>query len=171
VNEFRRLQAQERELNQSVWADELLAQEYEQVFIDMWDRMRATTDKFPELASATFDQLVFGQSGTLTEHELGIQETRFDGDDKTLSHAEWIDFLNSLQADGLIMEQSEWRLTRFEKETEQGAKSVIAMSVHAKNAAADQRYMLTGNLEVSWKNKTAIFPHRPLRAFEPTISF
>ena len=32
---FRALQAQEREIDQTIWADEMLAQEYEQVFIDM----------------------------------------------------------------------------------------------------------------------------------------
>ena len=55
VDRFRALQAREREFDRTIWADEMLAQEYEQVFIDMWDAMCHSTNWLSVLSNMSFD--------------------------------------------------------------------------------------------------------------------
>ena len=153
VGRFRALQAQERELDQTIWADEMLAQEYEQVFIDMWDAMRHSTNQLSVLSNMSFGQLLIGAPEAPVKHEHGIEVVRFADSGRSLTSDEWKALIREQDEGGLSVVQSEWRLTRLDKEGERGATSTIAMTLHAMNSGANARYILEGDLNVSWRKR------------------
>lgn len=154
INQVHALRDREQQLDQTIWADEILAQRYEQVFIDLWDRMRESDDKFSVLSGVPFDELAIGEIGPASGHEHGIEVIPIEGNGRSFTNGEWKDWLNQFKEKGWLIEQSEWRQTRFEKEDERGARSVIALSIHAKNPGQGQRCILKGNLGVSWKKRS-----------------
>lgn len=155
VGRFRALEARERELEETVWADEILAQEHEQVFIDLWDSMRNATDPLAVMSNVPFDRLLIGDSQAPTRHEHDIEVVRFAGEGRSIGSGEWKALVREHAKGGLSVVQSEWRLTRFEREGERGATSTIAVVIHAMNASANVRYMLEGDLRVSWRKRSA----------------
>src|SRR5256885_9493006 len=58
LNQFTALEAKENELNRTVWAKEILAEECGRVFESLWDSLNAATNKFDILASFQVAQLV-----------------------------------------------------------------------------------------------------------------
>ncbi|MGY8674562.1 MAG: hypothetical protein ACKVHO_18475, partial [Verrucomicrobiia bacterium] len=48
----------ERErLDSTIWADEITAQKYEDTFVDLWDRIRGSNEKFTVLGGFAFETL------------------------------------------------------------------------------------------------------------------
>ena len=82
----------------------------------------------------------------LTTLELG-------GPARSLGREEWKALLDGLEADGLSLVQSEWRMTGFEKEREEGAASTVMVTLHAIDAGAAARYILQGELDVVWRKR------------------
>lgn len=153
VGRFRALQARERELDRTIWADEILAQEHEQVFIDIWDAMRRSANQLSVLSNVPFEALLIGTPERPVGHEHGIEITQFAGSGRWLSSQEWKESIAQLERAGLRVEQSEWRMTRFDKEGREGATSTIAMTIHATNSRENSRYSVQGDLEVSWRKR------------------
>ena len=74
-----------QELDNTIWADEVTSQEYEQVFVDLWDRLRASQEKWKVLKSFPFEQLILGGAQETETKELGIQVTKYAGKKRPLS--------------------------------------------------------------------------------------
>src|SRR5438045_2372476 len=60
VNRFIAIEGRENELNKTVWAKEMLAEECGQVFDSLWDALNAGTNKFAVLASFPVGELTVG---------------------------------------------------------------------------------------------------------------
>src|SRR5262249_50405073 len=61
----------------------------------------------------------------------------------------WQTLLDGFKSAGYEVEQTEWRQPRFDPGPP--ARSTIYMSAHIRNAGANERLVLRGNLEVEWK--------------------
>ena len=51
-------------LDKTVWAEELLAQKHERIFIHLWDNLRAASAKHKVLARFPFNRLIIGKAGS-----------------------------------------------------------------------------------------------------------
>ncbi|MFT4549214.1 MAG: hypothetical protein ACI8XO_004421 [Verrucomicrobiales bacterium] len=146
------LLAERDQLDQTVWAPEVDAQRYETVFIDLWDRLRTSSDpagKFAALAGFPFTESL--NVGTAREPEsldLGIKLTTFDAEKRrSYDQSQWRELLGSIEAAGVRIVQTEWHHSRFEPS---GPSSTITFSIHAIRSATRTTFALEGELEIKW---------------------
>src|SRR5579864_3489335 len=139
------------ELDKTVWADEVLAQEYEDTFVKLWDDLRAATDQALVLAEFPFDTLIVGQPQEVGEGEMGIRTTVLGGAGLSLDRAGWKELLGRLTSEGYTLVESEWHHSKFEPRRQEGARSTVAMLLHVQNPRTHRSYIVRGDLIVDWK--------------------
>ena len=61
IDQFVALESRENEINKTIWAGEMIAQECGRVFENLWDSLNASTNKFALLAAFPFGELVLGK--------------------------------------------------------------------------------------------------------------
>ena len=152
---------EEREkLDETIWGDEVEAQQYEAVFVRLWDRIRDGYDsaKIKALADFPFNnELSFGKSNPVEILDHGITLTTFQAEPKqTFSPTEWKAFVHSFQKSGIKVVQTEWHHSRFvpAKESE-AAKSTISFAIHASQEETSTSFAIKGDLEVKWAQSDA----------------
>jgi hypothetical protein len=138
-----------QELDNTIWADEVTSQEYEQVFVDLWDRLRASQEKWKVLKSFPFEQLILGGAQETETKELGIQVTKYAGKKRPLSIDQWREILSTLHAAGIHLVQSEWHHERFETQDPNAIRSQVNMTLHVADDKA-KRWIVKGTLHVTW---------------------
>ncbi len=142
--------ASEREsLDRTVWSDEVMAQEYEEPFVRLWDELRNSADKYEVLESFPFETIVLGTPARSQLHELGVESIIFEQGDVELTRDEWKDWLNTMKAGGYDLVQSEWHHSRFEPDSAD-PRSVVSMTLHVRNRSQETYYSITGDLLVNW---------------------
>src|SRR2546422_9156770 len=82
------IEAERRRWDETIWANEMLAERHEDVFIRLWDELRNVDDKFPVLESFPFRELVVGKPGSAEQIEHAIVRTRFAGSGRTMDATE-----------------------------------------------------------------------------------
>lgn len=143
---------QERdELDQSVWADEELAQRYEQFFVAFWDKLRNTNHDLTTFASVSFDRLQLPKLKSLKKLEHGIQRFDFAEDKASMSHTEWLDLLQTLRTQNIVPIETEWHHSRFQPDPS-GPQSTVDFVIHAERRRdVTQRLIVRGSLNIHWK--------------------
>ncbi len=141
--------AKREKLDETVWSDEVMAQKFEEPFIDLWDTLRASEDKIADLAEFTFQDLTFEMPGEPTRHDHMIDTFHCNNGTTTLDSAEWQSWLNDWKQSGLRIIQTEWHHSRFEphQDTPQSVVSFVLDLVNSKEKAY---YTVKGKLEVDW---------------------
>ncbi len=142
--------AERKNLNATVWSDEVMAQKYEEPFIDLWDKMRASEDKIGELAEFPFEHLTLGLPGEPTRHDHMIGAFRCVNGTMTFDPVQWRSWLSNWRNSGLRIIQSEWHHNRFEPNQET-PRSVVSFVLHLANTAEKTYYSIKGKLVVHWK--------------------
>jgi len=145
------LDAAERERDATLWANEILAEEYEDVFVRLWDELRQQQDRFAVLKRFPIGSLHLGLLGRSEAKEDGIVVARQVGSGEKLDSLGWGRLLDQWRSEGWSLEQSEWRNPRFDPGTNGPPKSTILMTLHALNAKLAQRVVVKANLEVEWQ--------------------
>lgn len=155
------IEAERTQIDHTVFAQELLAERHEDVFITLWDNLRAADNAADVLAKFGFGELVLGQSGEPGSAEHDIQVTQLGAPGRQFTTATWQEWIQKLQLDGYQLVQSEWRHAQFHPGRD-GARSVIAMTLHVANPARKERWVVRGNLGVHWKSdrRGQPFPER-----------
>jgi len=148
-----RLAEERQKLDQSLWADEVLAQEYETPIVRLWDDLRACVDPLPILNRVPFDRITIGAPGEATELDLGIEQRNLEGPGRTLDADAWRAWLEDWSDRGLTLVQSEWHHARFEPPGEDGrARSDVSMTLHLEQPGKPpRRWIVEGKLHVTWK--------------------
>ena len=147
------LRAERDELDQTVWADEVLAQQYEQYFIQLWDDLRATDDKHAVLERAPFDELKLGRPTTTEDHGAGVTATHYTAGGEVLGPDQWRDFLKHLKNDGYRLVQSEWHHKTFDHDVTGGARSGVDIVLHIVRDDGADRIEINGHLAVEWSRE------------------
>lgn len=146
-----------RELDETVWKNEILARKYENVFVQLWDDLRNQKDKFQVLKNFGFNQLIIGKRLEPVDYEWNIRNTRFAKDASHFNQYDsqrWVRLLNEVQRRGFRIEQSEWLLTRFSPpENNHPAYSDVAFQLHLSHVALEHRLILKGTLLIQWMEK------------------
>src|SRR6266581_4809753 len=93
VDQFMSLEARENDLNKTVWAKEILAEQCGQVFEAVWDSFNAATNKLDVVASFSLDELTIGDFGSTQRLAHRIELRRSSGAGPTWSAPEWRRFV------------------------------------------------------------------------------
>jgi hypothetical protein len=152
--------AQRTRLDETVWADERLAQQYEQTLFALWDALLAAgrrgepSAKVEVLSSLEFETLTLGTPRSVDRLDHGIERFEFGPPHRTLTSREWATFLEGLAGTGYRLVQSEWHHARFQPPTDRSpARSLIAVVLHVVDAQGDRRLSIEGDLAVEWSER------------------
>ncbi len=144
------LETRERQRNATALKTELTGEAYEAVIVRLWDALRQTDDPWQAIDQFSTGTVVLGTPGVseTADHSIIVKRTaepvhRFDP-------AGWRALIREWKTSGYRLEQSEWRHTRFEIVSNDAARSEIEMTLHLSNAGTDDRWIVKGNLKVSW---------------------
>lgn len=147
------LLAERTALDETVWAEEQLAQQYEATFVSLWDSLRAAEDKSGVLAGFELRQIKIGELGEPRELIDGIFTSELSASPHTLDHTQWVDLLATLKVQGFDLVQSEWHHASFD--TDGTGQRVSTFNVVLDVSVADPatRYEITGPIRVVWSDE------------------
>ena len=147
----RDLVAQRRELDQTIWAKELLAQRYGRIFVELADDLRTASDKYAVLGRFPFERLILGTLLKPEPRDLGVFVTRCGEPRKEYTPAAWRDLLATFGRYGLEVVQTEWHHVKFEPAAGGAARSEFEIVLHV--ASAERRIIARGKLTVEWSKE------------------
>src|SRR5262245_53490766 len=151
---YQKLEARENEMDRTVWAKEILAENCGRVFESLWDSLNAATNKLRVLGSFSIGELIVSKYGSPEKITHGIEIFSPTGNTTTWSPAEWQQFLQQLEQAGWQLVNTEFRQLRFDTDTAgQPRQSHFYFRAHLLNSAQKERAVLEGDLKVSWAPK------------------
>ncbi len=152
--------AHRQRLEETVWTDEILAQEYERTLVALWDALlRADRQghlgkKAEILASVEFERLTIGMPAQIEalDHDIAAFEMRLPH--TTLSSDEWAGLVEKFSSAGYQLVQSEWHHARFHPPTDDSpARSQVAIALHLIEGIDTRRIVIEGELAVVWSDR------------------
>ncbi len=153
------LKAERQKLDATVWKKEVIAQEYENIFIELWDDLRTRDDRYAVLAAFPFRQIILGEPVRRTAREWHIESIQFGGRNRVLTHDAWTTFLHRYARAGYRIVQSEWHHARFDLLPEQPARSSFNFEIHIAHPQHRERLILQGTLYVIWSDRKDAHGH------------
>jgi hypothetical protein len=142
------------ENNQKYWSDEVRAQHYEQTVVKYWDQMlQPEDDKFAVFASWPFESIQLGDPGEPSEVEWGILHRIIAGNDTTLSHDDWVQFVKDKEAAGYRIEDVEFHQAEYVPGDGVPDQSVFSVLLHVVNADRSTRWLLKGKVAFDWSTE------------------
>jgi hypothetical protein len=142
--------AERRRLDETVWADELAAQDHERTIIDMWDRLRGATDAIATLGAEPAGALTLGSLGPPEIIEDDLVLVPLSAEPRTLDAASAQSLARDLAGAGYRLVESEWHHTRFEPRAEGGPRSTFGIVLHVVGPADAQRLVIKGDITIVW---------------------
>ena len=138
--------------DKTTWANEVLAQKYEQLFVDLWDRLIRGSDKAAVLREFSFDSIVLATDFRATDMEGGIHELRPGSTAGELTRDEALLLLDRWTKNGYELVESEWHHSQFTPATErEGAHSTVSILLHLARTGRQERFIVRGDLLIDWK--------------------
>ncbi len=152
MNQVFDLDARLKEIDRTVWPGEMLSHRYGDVFVKLWDRLRASTDPFRTLAEFPLGEITLGQVVENSPHEWDITTQQTGEPSRILPAADWRQQLNSWKAAGYRLDASEWRHPVFDPPTTNGpARSTIQVTLFVEHPEKLERITIRGDLKITWK--------------------
>jgi hypothetical protein len=152
--------AQRARLDDTVWADERLAQQYEQTLVTLWDALLAAgrrgdqSAKLDVLSSLEFETLTLGTPRSVERLDHDIERFELGTPRRELTPREWATFLEEQRDAGYRLVQSEWHHARFRPATDASpARSLVAVVLHIVDGPGDRRISIEGDLAVEWSER------------------
>ncbi|MCH7708734.1 MAG: VCBS repeat-containing protein, partial [Myxococcales bacterium] len=156
-------QAQRSRLDETVWANERLAQHYEQSLVALWDALLAAdrrgdpAAKADILASVALERITLGTPVSVEALDHGIERFALAEPRRSLDWSEWSAFVRELAVRGYQLVQSEWHHARFEPpQSGAPARSLVSIVLHiiaAPGEAGERRITIEGDLAVEWSSE------------------
>ncbi len=141
---------QRQELDKTIWADEVTAQQYEEPFVALWDAIRNAADKFEPLKKFSFRELMVGSWSDSQPLELGIRVARMEEPSQRYTSPQWNVLLEELARKGYRLVECEFHHSKFFPPKNGPARSVFSSVFHVENRKTNTRYILKGNIHVQW---------------------
>ena len=140
-----------RELDETVWAQEVAAQKHEETIVKYWDQMlRPEDDKYAVLAEFPFDTITLDRPGETTELEWGIKLTTYEGQWKTLDRAGWRKLLREMQDGGYSIDAIEFHQSSYDVDSDGNAESVFNILLNVVNKDTAHRWTVNSKLRIEW---------------------
>jgi len=140
-------------LDDTIWKDEVAAQEFEATFVRLWDDLRNSEDSIEVLSAFPFSKLTLGIGKTPESLDLGITHWSNAADTRDLEPGDWHELLSGFQQNGWELAQSEWHHTRFVPSESGPNQSEFGVVLHAQNTAEQRRAIVHGTIRVVWKSE------------------
>ena len=153
---FEALVEQRRQLDETVWANEQLAQRYEATFVALWDDLLLRPDKYATLAGFPFQTLRLGALQGRRAAGSGVTILDFGAAGRSLDHRQWKAFIEKMRDEGYRIEQTEWHHSRFEPggtDPPDPPSSEVRFVIHASHSDGPTRYEIEGTLKVRWSSE------------------
>lgn len=145
------LEAQERHLNETLWAPELLAQLQGQVFENLWDAVNSATNKLAVLADFHIGGILLNQWSASHPLPHGITLHLPHTPGPFLSQSEWKAWVLRYATDGWELRELEFRHIRFKTDQDgQPQESTFYCAAQLIHPDRDQRAIIEGDLIVHW---------------------
>lgn len=160
---------QRGQLDATLFANEVQAQEYEQAFVRLWDDLRAD-DPYRVLAGFPFETLIVPKLGGGERKDWGAGEIRSyrPKDTETLDHAQYETRLRTLSRQLRIV-QTEWHHSKFEPASDgKPARSIVSAELHVAHARGQLRFVVRSKLTVEWSDKRDRYGHPVPRSIDAT---
>lgn len=151
ASELAKLEAQEQELDKTLWARERLAERCGLVFDQLWDSINAATNRLATVRALSLNELRLAKY--LPSQQIGDHIASWEpaADGSTWTPERWRQFLDQQQRDGWQLTQVEFRHHRFETATNgEPSRSFFYFSAHLVNPKQPARASLEGDLFVDW---------------------
>ena len=154
ANSVEALEAERSQLDSTVFASEVDAQNHEQVIVQLWDEMRKG-NAFTVLANLPFSRLLTVEAAPQPSPDWGgpdIHVAKIVEPRKTLDHSAFVKMLKDFESSGWHIAQTEWHHTNFVPATEaEGARSLLSFEIDALFRNNSQRVIIRGKLNIGWK--------------------
>jgi hypothetical protein len=151
VARFLALEAREREIEQSVFAKELLAQQSARVFESFWDSLNAATNKLRVLASFPVGEVIVPSFNPPERIGQGMDVRSPSGQGQKWSDVEWKGFLETSEKAGWEMANLEFRHVRFDTDPHgQPKESQFYFRANLVNETRPGRATFDGDIVVKW---------------------
>lgn len=145
--------------DETVWASEVLAQDYERTIVALWDELleqeRLTNpNKMTVLREFPIGALNLGALQKIETLPWGISRHVVSPDTASaLSEAEWKALITRLTNEGYRLVQSEWHHAGFATGADGVATSDVNFELHVLNARIPRRVVVKGTLVIRWMGK------------------
>ena len=139
--------------DETIWKDEVAAQEFEATFVRLWDDLRNSADAVEILSAFPFSKLTLGVGRTQESLDLGITHWSNAADTRDLEPGDWRELLTGFQQDGWELAQSEWHHARFVPSESGPNQSEFGVVLHAQNSVEQRRAIVHGTIRVVWKDE------------------
>lgn len=136
--------------DRTTWAMEIEAQKYEKSVVTFWDNLIQADHAWSALTAAPVAKVVLHSTAVETLLENEIKQIQFVAPSKPLDQQAFKTLLQDFEKSGFRVTGSEWKLTGFTPAKDGPALSTIAMKVHAEHAESTRRFVVSGNLHVTW---------------------
>ena len=103
-----------KEMDVQVWALEKNAQQYEQYFVKLWDRIRSARDKNAVLEDLSFREIALTPAIGAAKLEHNILSFQFGSDLKRLDPSGWKRLAEQLRSSGYRLLETEWHHSKFD---------------------------------------------------------
>jgi hypothetical protein len=140
-----------KQTDETVWHSEVVAQEYENTFIALWDSMRRRLeDQHLILAAQPFTSLSIRRFAPEQDIGWNLSLSKSTGDANQVTPDEWKTLVSRLAGKGYVLEHSEWHHSAFDLLADGSAKSDISMKLFIANKVLQQRLAVSGTLHIKW---------------------
>ena len=141
--------------DQTVWADERLAERYERWIVGLWNSLLGNNDKWEVLANVSAETLVIGTPQAVHELDWDIVRSQLKSPRK-LTPEQWRSLAEELENAGYEIIETEWHHSEFiPPKPNQAPQSVVSMLMHVTHAKSNTRYIIRGDLKIEWSDKKA----------------
>ncbi|HIL70166.1 MAG TPA: VCBS repeat-containing protein, partial [Verrucomicrobia bacterium] len=154
AEQVRRLEQEQRDLDNTVWKSEMISQVHEKVFIDLWDKLNRANNKINILAEFPFGKVILGKVSDPQFLENRYTQIHTQGFLKAINPSDTVSLLRDYRKKGYRIVESEWRHPQFEILPDNRYRSVISMKMFLKKE--NTRFMLQGKLGILWKRSTGL---------------
>lgn len=138
---------------EDLFKNEIAAQRHEDVFVELWDAVRAAPQgqKHKPLREFAFAHLRAAAFQAPKELEHGIVEAAMAPPAETLDPEVWRACIDAWVAQGYELAECEFHHPAFEVDAGGGYRSVVNFLLHVANPKTNERLVLKGELAVRWK--------------------
>lgn len=164
------LAARAEELDRTLWAPEVVAQQYERRIARLWDELRGSRDPYVTLTELPVERIRVGGKIAAREIEGTIRRTDYGVAPavpaREIEAGAWRTWMLRFRDRGFRIMQSEWLHHRFTPPSPgQPARSEVAFELHLAHTTRQHTLVLKGTLGVEWTTPTGA--PSPSAASEP----
>jgi hypothetical protein len=151
-NSFNHLANERVTLDETVWKDESLAQDYEETIVYYWDQMiQPNSDVLAVISTVDASTFSVGELVGSDTIEWSIKKSTGGGTPQTFNKERWSQAVRRIMADGYVVESAEFHQSQFTPPMEsQPAKSVFSTTLYVSHQSKNRRLIVKGDLDIDW---------------------